>query len=77
MAEICRNVLRKKEDENNMYAAMTIATIFGERGRFKEASDILNGCQEAHPNNPRVLYNLALIEYLQVSFSLLGTTLLT
>jgi hypothetical protein len=51
-----------------MYAGMIIAAIFGERGRFKDCTDILNTCQEANPNNPIVLYNLALIEYLKVDF---------
>lgn len=65
-AELCRKILKKKEEENNMYAGMIIASIFGERGRFKDCSDILNTCQEANPNNPRILYNLALTEFLKV-----------
>lgn len=51
-----------------MYAGMMIAAIFGERGRFKDCTDILNACQEANPNNPKVLFNLALIEYFKVVF---------
>lgn len=56
-----------------MYAGMIIASIFGERGRFKDCTDILNTCQEANSNNPIVLYNLALIEYLKVDFSQAAT----
>lgn len=51
-----------------MYAGMIISAIFGERGRFKDCTDILTTCQEANPNNPKVLFNLALIEYLKVGF---------
>lgn len=68
-ADLCRKVLKKPSEENNMYAGMIIAAIFGERGRFKECSEILNTCQEATPNNPKVLYNLALTEYLKVDCS--------
>lgn len=68
VAECGHKILTKKEEENNMYAGMVIAAIFGERARFKDCTDILSTCQEAHPNNPKVLYNLALVEYFKENF---------
>jgi hypothetical protein len=64
----------RKEEENNMYAGMMIGAIFGERGRFKDCTDILNACQEANPNNAKVLFNLALIEYFKVNSAQIATS---
>lgn len=44
---------------------MTTAVLFAERNRNDNAEKILAKCQEATRNNPAILYNKALIEYLK------------
>lgn len=68
MAGIAKEVLSRKKDSTNMYAAMATAAVLAERSGFKQATEILQMCQESSPNNPKVQYNLALLEYLKGSY---------
>jgi len=43
---------------------MICAITFAERGRPREAMDVMNICKEVAPSNRAVLYNLAFMEYL-------------
>lgn len=58
-------LLKRQEEETNVYAAMTTAVLFAERNRNDNAEQILSRCQEANRNDPAVLYNKALIEYIK------------
>jgi outer membrane protein assembly factor BamD (BamD/ComL family) len=61
----CRELLKRPEEESNVYAAMTTAVLFAERNRNDNAEQILSRCQEANRNDPAILYNKALIEYIK------------
>lgn len=63
-ASCVKKVLSCKEDDRNLYAGLMCAVNFAERGRFREAIEVINVCKEAAPNNQQVLYNLAFLEYL-------------
>lgn len=68
VAAYANKVLTRKKDSSNMYAGIATAAVLAERMTFKQATEILQLCQEANPNNSKVQYNLALLEYFKGSY---------
>lgn len=63
--EECAEVLKRREDEGNSFAAMNVAALLTERGQAKEALQVLGVVKEVTKNKQDFIFNLAVTELIE------------
>lgn len=64
MIECSKHVLYT--DEHNYYAALLSAVALAETGRFREAKKIFQEVHEVNQKDPRIMLNMAHLDFLSV-----------